>query len=249
MHIDCLSYSENIFNEIQFSYLFFLTQNLPKNELNCTISNLYERQITNLLLKDVSGVNYIWNQARGYPSKGQRTHGNSKIARKVRFILFHRITQMLRLFGKRKRNVYPTLIQAEYINRLWKNNWLIEWQEAQLFVELQVAINQNRAPFNPALLAKAQTNGYTRTGAAAKLGKAKKNTKSFTIGVPIFFSQWIYCDPLPDGFPVRLHIEDDVRKQLGKKQSKNKQGLSFKFNNWFYKVIILLNTIFFYFIK
>lgn len=54
---------------------------------------------------------------------------------------------------------------------------------------MAVAINKARAPFNPMLLAKAQTNGYTRTGNAAKLGKSKKVTKSFTIGVPVFFSQ------------------------------------------------------------
>ena len=54
---------------------------------------------------------------------------------------------------------------------------------------MSVATSRGHAPFNPVLLAKGQTNGYMRVGKAAKLGKAKRVTKSFTIGVPIFFSQ------------------------------------------------------------
>lgn len=231
LHKDIWSYFEDSSHDLKFSYLIFLMRESMQEYLNFSIFDISERQVANLLLKDVSGVNYIWNQAKGYPSKGQRTHGNAKIARKVRLIFFHRILQMIKLFGRRKRNIYPTLVQAEYINRLWKNNWCAEWQEAQLFVEMHVAISGERAPFNPVLLSKAQTNGYTRTGAASKLGKSKKITKVFTIGVPVFFSQWIYLDPLPDGFPVRLHIGDELRKQMGKKQNKKKQKLSINFSS------------------
>ncbi len=218
------TFKEDILKELHYSHLLFLATEYTESPIIFSSFDLYERQIANLLFKDVSGVNYIWSQAKGIPSRGQRTHGNSKTARRIRLILQHRIIQMLKLFGRRKRNIFPTLVQAEYINRLWKNNWLEEWSEAKLFVDMIVAINTTRAPFNPVLLSKAQTNGYTRTGKAAKLGKAKKITKTFTIGVPVFFSQWIYCDPLPEGFPVRLHIADDIRRQMGKKQNKKKQA-------------------------
>ena len=162
-----------------------------------------------------------WRQVRGYPSHGQSTHTNARMSRKKNLLSQYRLIQMLRLFGRKKRNIFPTLIQAEYMNRLWKNNWLEEWEEASIFVEITVATSRGHAPFNPVLLAKGQTNGYIRSGRAAKLGKSKKITKSFTIGVPIFFSQWIYLDPLPEGFPVRLFIADEVRRKMGKKQKKN----------------------------
>lgn len=59
-------------------------------------------------------------------------------------------------------------------------------------------------PFDPVRLAKNQTNGYVRTGAAAKIGKAKQITKVATIGVPVFFSRFIYYEMLPKEFSFRL---------------------------------------------
>lgn len=46
-----------------------------------------------------------------------------------------------------------------------------------------------RAPFDPVSLALGRVNGFTRFGKAAKMGKSKKNLKTFTIGVPLFFSR------------------------------------------------------------
>lgn len=40
-------------------------------------------------------------------------------ARKSRFLLMFRVDQFKRKFGAHKRNIYPTLVQAEYNNRLW----------------------------------------------------------------------------------------------------------------------------------
>jgi hypothetical protein len=71
--------------------------------------------------------------------------------------------------------------------------------------------------FNPAILADNQTNGYIRTGKAAKIGKAKKLTKVFTIGVPLFFTRFIYYEKLPHTFFPRLVLKDEVNKKLGKK--------------------------------
>ena len=207
---------------LTLSYLDFILYYSSKSYKYCGPYYIYKRIVGLLLLKDICGLIYTWRQVRGYPSRGQSTHGNAKTARKKNLLSQYRLIQMLQLFGRKKRNIFPTLIQAEYMNRLWKNNWVEEWVEASFFVEISVITSRGHAPFNPVLLAKGQTNGYTRVGRAAKLGKSKKITKAFTIGVPIFFSQWIYFDPLPEGFPVRLFIADETRKKMGKKQKKKK---------------------------
>ena len=73
--------------------------------------------------------------------------------------------------------------------------------------------------FNPALLASNQVNGFIRTGAASKIGKAKKLTKVYTLGVPLFFAQYIYPVKTPEDFP-RIVLKDEINKQLGKKLRK-----------------------------
>ena len=78
-------------------------------------------------------------------------------------------------------------------------------------------------PFDPVNLARGQTNGYIRVGAAAKIGKSKKITKQGTVGLPIFFTKYIYADILPESFPYRLSIADDLRKKMGKKSKKNQK--------------------------
>lgn len=58
-------------------------------------------------------------------------------------------------------------------------------------------------------------------GNASKIGKAKKLTKQCTVGLPIFFSRYIYAEILPITFPFRLSIADDLRKKMGKKRKRN----------------------------
>ena len=76
--------------------------------------------------------------------------------------------------------------------------------------------------FNPALLAGNQTNGYERVGKAAKIGKAKKLVKVFTIGVPLLFTRYIYGPKFPTDFP-KLTLKDEVNKRLGKKLRRHKR--------------------------
>lgn len=76
--------------------------------------------------------------------------------------------------------------------------------------------------FNPFLLAENQTNGYVRIGKAAKIGKAKKLVKLFTIGVPLFFSRFIYYEKIPNDFSHKLILKDAVNKKLGKKLRRKK---------------------------
>ena len=82
--------------------------------------------------------------------------------------------------------------------------------------------NKQTIPFDPVNLAKGQTNGYLRVGNASKIGKAKKITKQCTVGVPLFFTKYIYAEILPAIFPYRLLIADDLRKKMGKKAKKKK---------------------------
>lgn len=75
--------------------------------------------------------------------------------------------------------------------------------------------------FNPAILATNQVNGFERTGQAAKIGKAKKLVKVFTVGVPLLFARYIYPVFTPADFP-RIILKDEVNKQLGKKNTKKR---------------------------
>ena len=82
--------------------------------------------------------------------------------------------------------------------------------------------NTRIIPFDPVSLSKNFTNGYTRFGAASKLGKSKKITKVATIGLPIYFSKYIYATLLPREFPYTLQISDSDRRKMGVKRKKNK---------------------------
>jgi len=77
--------------------------------------------------------------------------------------------------------------------------------------------------FDPVNLARGQTNGYVRVGNASKIGKAKKITKQCTIGLPLFFTRYLYAEILPVAFPFRLSVADDLRKKMGKKKKNGKK--------------------------
>jgi len=182
-------------------------------------------QVANLIYKDMIQLNTMWRLAKGYPSKGQRTHSNGKMVLLERSIQAYRLSQFFFLFGERKRNIYPTLIQAEYTNRYWFYNWHWEWFQGKAFAYSLAKGTSNVIPFDPVRLAKNQTNGYIRTGHGANLGKARKFTNVATIGFPIFFSQYLYAKNLPRIFPFRILISDEDRRKMGRKKKikKNKK--------------------------
>lgn len=181
------------------------------------------REQANSVIKDLIGLISSWRQIRGYPSDGSTTHTNAKTSRKNKLLLSYRLNQFFKIFGNKKRNIYPTLIKAEYNNRLWYTNWFSEWIQAHKFAIKMLNIPNKMGGFNPALLATNQTNGYIRVGKASKIGKAKKITKAFTIGVPVFFTRFIYYERLPKNFLYRLTLKDEVNKKMGKRiKKKNK---------------------------
>lgn len=171
----------NYFNFYYFNFFFNLKE---------------KREVANIVLKDLINLQDAWRQIKGYPSGGSTTHTNAKTSRKNKLLLFYRIEQFNKLFGQKKRNIYPTLVKAEYTNKLWFKIWRAEWDEANKFSARMANLKGRAGNFNPVLLAGNQTNGYTRVGKAAKIGKSKKLVKVFTVGVPVFFFA-IYLLPTP----------------------------------------------------
>ena len=180
-------------------------------------NTLISQQIAHCVWKDMLHLVCMWRQIHGYPTGGATTHTNAKTSKKNKFLYNYRLEQFYKLFGKKKRNIYPTLIKAEYNNRLWYTVWRGEWLQASFFVERMLDLSHKQSNFNPSLLASNQTNGYTRIGKAAKIGKSKKLTKVFTVGVPLFFTRFIYYDKIPAGLSKRLVLREEVNKSLGKK--------------------------------
>ncbi len=181
-----------------------------------------KQQISYLVFLDMLQLYKMWRHIKGYPANGQTTYTNSNNSKKNKILLNFRLEQFYSLFGKKRRNIFPTLIQAEYNNRLWYNIWFIEWAQGTQFVFSLVNPKKQSISFDPVNLARGQTNGYVRVGNASKIGKAKKITKQCTIGVPLFFTKYIYAELLPATFPYRLTIADDLRKKMGKKGRRNK---------------------------
>lgn len=209
---DYLYNFEKFFNSSKILQEFFFSNN---------VFNRFKRETCNCVLKDMLRLVCMWRQIRGYPQGGNTTHTNSNNSKKNKLLLNFRINQFYKMFGQKKRNIFPTLVKAEYNNRLWYYNWEKEWSQASLFALRMLIAGPKAGGFNPAILATNQTNGYIRVGKASKIGKAKKLVKVFTIGVPLLFTRYIYSNKPPKGFP-KLILKDDVNKKLGKKLRQRK---------------------------
>lgn len=208
-----------------------------KSEISVKMRANNEQTIAYLVFLDMIQLMKMWRHIKGYPANGQTTYTNANNSKKNKTLLTFRMDQFYALFGKKKRNIFPTLIQAEYNNRLWFEIWFSEWIQATQFVFSLVNPKKQSIPLDPVNLAKGQTNGYLRVGNASKIGKAKKITKQCTVGVPLFFTRYIYAEMLPAEFPYKLTIADDLRKKMGKKKKNvNKKFATnniYKFKNLF----------------
>lgn len=183
--------------------------------------NKERREVLNCLLKDMMHLICMWRQIRGYPQGGNTTHTNANTSKKNKLLLNFRVQQFYEMFGQKKRNIYPTLVKAEYNNRLWYYNWTFEWIQAAFFASRMARGGNKVGSFNPALLAGNQTNGYERVGKAAKIGKAKRLVKMYTLGVPLLFPRYIYWNKTPMDFP-KIVLRDEVNKKLGRKMRRRK---------------------------
>jgi hypothetical protein len=110
---DYLYNFEKFFNSNKLLQEFFFANN---------VLNRFKRESCNCVLKDMLRLICMWRQIRGYPQGGNTTHTNSNTAKKNKLLLNFRISQFYRMFGQKKRNIFPTLIKAEYNNRLWYYN-------------------------------------------------------------------------------------------------------------------------------
>lgn len=199
-----------------FSKIILQSKELQSYFFSVFYAQKEQREVANCVLKDMLHLVCMWRHIRGYPQGGNTTHTNANSSRKNKLLLNFRINQFYKMFGQKKRNIYPTLVKAEYNNRLWHYNWQEEWLYATRFAIRMLISGPKAGGFNPAVLASNQTNGYPRVGKAAKIGKAKKLVKMFTIGVPLLFARYIYMPRPPRDFP-KIILKDEVNKKLGRK--------------------------------
>ena len=173
----------------------------------------------NLILQDMLYYIQIWRQIRGYSSNGQRSHSNNKNNKKNKIILMFRVQQFYKLFGKKRRDIFPTLILAEYTNRLWFIVWHVHWLEGKLFFFRLISKKKNTVKFDPHLLAKNIITGITVKKKKKKHNVAKKKAIMIgTIGLPVLFSLYLYQYTRDHKLPFNIFIPDESRKKMGKKK-------------------------------
>jgi hypothetical protein len=96
-------------------------ETLPKLLTNTVIKSFKlssERLVSYLVLLDMLSIMKMWRHVKGYPANGQTTYTNANSSNKNKLLVNYRLNQFYVIFGKKKRNIFPTLIQAEYNNRL-----------------------------------------------------------------------------------------------------------------------------------
>lgn len=175
--------------------------------------------LSKLIIKDMLYYMKIWRQIRGYSSNGQRSHSNNKGNKKNKLISKFRLQQFYKLFGRKKRDIFPTLILAEYNNRLWFLIWRGEWYQGRYFLLTLAMKNQHKVSFDPQLLAKNIVTGLTKKKKKKKHNTAKKKILMVvTIGLPILFSLYFYNYQDSYKLPFTLMIPDESRRKMGKKK-------------------------------
>ena len=197
---------------------------IEKNRLKIVKFNINNFMLSSLIFKDMMFYIKVWRQIKGYSSNGQRSHSNNKGNKKNKLLLSYRVKQFYALFGRKKRNIFPTLIIAEYNNRLWKIMWHLQWTEASIFILTLALKGKGRVKFDPQLTSKNIVTGVKTKKKKKKHNTAKKKILSVaTIGLPILFSFYLYNNVIDKQVPYKLTIPDDSRRKMGKKTKKNKK--------------------------
>ena len=226
---------------ILFTAFEGLNSYIPKNtELNnlilvCKIYKLYlfgflnyslkKRLTINLVFKDMIHNYLIFRHVRGYPVNGQRTWSNGKSVsnNNVLFKNF-RISQIISAFGKKRKNRASQFVLGEYVNKLWLKTWKSEWKQARKF---NLRSSRRRGKNNTVFidlksLSSSITGGYTRKGKARRFNKAKKKFKNITVGLPLFFTRYIYTKVKNKKFLVDFALMHEPKKIKSKKRVKKK---------------------------
>ena len=119
--------------------------------------------IENLIFKDMMLFMQVWRQVKGFSKNNQHSHSNNKANKKKKLVNKFRLDQFYSLFGRRKRDIFPTLIIAEYMNRLWFFCWRVEWILGWFFIiRLARASRNNSVKFDPYMLSKGMITGVDK---------------------------------------------------------------------------------------
>lgn len=176
-----------------------------------------KERLSNILLADLLGLHMAWRHIKGYPVRGQRTHSNGNSSSSTnKALLNFRVGQYNAVFGSKKKTNYPVLIVAEYLNKLWKNTWLAEWVQARLFSYRNANFKQKNIPIDITTASKNFSTGYPRTGNAARMNKEKKLPKTITVGLPVYYTKFIFSDLKANRFGFKLVILNESSKKKQK---------------------------------
>ncbi len=193
-----------------------------KLQLEFNYYNFYKYIVANLVFKDMMFYIQTWRQVKGYSKNNQRTHSNNKNNKKKKLLNTYRLQQFYKLFGRKRRDIFPTLIIAEYTNRLWHLIWYEEWLQAWVFIVNLANKNRKLVKFDPSLLSKNIITGVKKEKKKKKHNAAKKKIILVaTIGLPVLFSMYLYNYKDKYRLPFKLVISEESRKKMGKKK-KNK---------------------------
>ena len=193
--------------------------NQTKTKINHMSLNAYH--LSFMVLKDMMFLIKIWRIIKGYSSNGQRSHSNNKGNKKNKKLLLFRVQQFYQMFGRKRRDIFPTLITAEYTNRLWYLNWYLKWAEARFFAYKLALGTRKGAKFDPHLVSKNIVTGVQKIRKKKKHNTAKKKALLvITIGLPLLFSRYMYTRKPDRELPFTLSIPDETRRKMGKKKRK-----------------------------
>lgn len=186
--------------------------------------NFYKYMTANLVFKDMMFFTQTWRQIKGYSKNNQRTHSNNKTNKKKKLLNSYRLQQFYKLFGRKRRDIFPTLIIAEYTNRLWYLIWYHEWFQAWNFITQLASKNRKIVKFDPQLLSKNIITGVKKIKKKKKHNVAKKKIILVaTIGLPILFSMYLYNYKNIYNLPFKLVMSEETRKKMGKKKKVKKK--------------------------
>lgn len=163
---------------------------------------------------DMIGLYKAWRHCKGYPVNGQRTWSNGKSCTKNNLLLrIYRLKQFQNTFGIKKKTNYIVLIQAEMNNKLWIKTWPFEWLQGRFHAIRSKSRKGSTIPIDVINLAKGITTGYKRFGKAERWNKSKKALKTVTIGLPLYFTRFLYGNLRKKYFKYQLSLLQPDKKK------------------------------------
>jgi len=139
-----------------------IRNNLKQTKTEIDVFSHKKYILATMVLNDMIYLLQIWRQIKGYSSNGQRSHSNNKNNKKIKLLNSYRLQQFYDMFGKKRRDIFPTIIIAEYTNRLWILNWYVEWVNGLKFILFLASNNKGTVKIDPALLAKNIITGWKK---------------------------------------------------------------------------------------